>query len=189
MPGLSKTANAVNQFASGGFFIPERMIFFKSFLNNATDEAGESRLSPLRTMTERLTCETELPTIILDRSMNDHFNRSRNGTDMESNPEKRGEDRQTCDASIEWAYFNKGESFSARLLNFSTGGGYFVSGQPLIPGATILIRLRSVEPGDADAFDRSAMRTTALGEVKWCRPIGATPAASFGIGVRYHFPV
>ncbi len=64
MPGLSKTANAVNQFASGGFFIPERMIFFKSFLNNATDEAGESRLSPLRTMAERLTCATELPTII-----------------------------------------------------------------------------------------------------------------------------
>jgi len=117
------------------------------------------------------------------------FTRFRNGADMESNPEKRSEDRQACDASIEWAYFNRGESCSARLLNFSKGGGYFVSGQPLIPGATILIRLRKLESGGPDTFDCCAMRTTALSEVKWCRELSGVPAARYGIGVRYHFPV
>lgn len=121
--------------------------------------------------------------------MNGRLTYQRNGADMESKPEKRCEDRQACDAVIEWAYFNKGECFSARLLNFSKGGGYFVSGQPLIPGATILIRLRSFESGDSNASECSAMRTTALGEVKWCRELSGAPAAGFGIGVRYHLPV
>jgi len=121
--------------------------------------------------------------------MNDDFIRDRNGAGMESNSEKRCEDRQQCDAAIEWAYFNKGECFSARMLNFSQNGGYFVSGQPLIPGATILIRLRNIDAGGADACDRSAMKTNALGEVKWCRELSDASAARFGIGVRYHFPV
>jgi hypothetical protein len=108
---------------------------------------------------------------------------------MESNPEKRCEDRQNCDAVIEWAYFNRGDCFSARLLNFSTGGGYFVCGQPLIPGATVLIRVRDVSSGDSGSCDRGILRTTALGEVKWCRELSSEPGARFGIGIRYHFPV
>lgn len=108
---------------------------------------------------------------------------------MKSTSEKRCEDRHGCDAAVEWAYFNKGESFSARMLNFSKGGGYFVSGQPLLPGATILIRLRAVDaPGPAPG-ERGALRTTALGEVKWCRELSGTATGWFGIGVRYHFPV
>jgi len=109
---------------------------------------------------------------------------------MESNPEKRCEDRQNCDAVIEWAYFNRAGCFSARLLNFSKGGGYFISNQPLTPGTTVLIRVRdfnSAEPGACDTS--TTLRTNALGEVKWCREISGEAAARFGIGVRYHFPV
>lgn len=107
---------------------------------------------------------------------------------MERNTEKRCENRRGCDAAIEWAYFNKGDFFGARLLNFSQGGGYFVSGQPLLPGATILIRLRQFDPARAESSD-SGLRTTALGEVKWCRELFGDPAVRFGIGVRYHIPV
>ncbi len=109
---------------------------------------------------------------------------------MESSPEKRCEDRRNCDAVIEWTYFNKGDCFSARLLNFSKGGGYFISSQPLTPGATVLIRVRDFNSADSVPCDTSTtLRTTALGEVKWCRELGGEPAARFGIGVRYHFPV
>jgi hypothetical protein len=108
---------------------------------------------------------------------------------MGSNAEKRCEDRRNCDAAIEWAYFNRGDYFNARMLNFSKGGGYFVSSQPLIPGATVLIRLRDFESAAREACDRSAMRTTSLGEVKWCRELSGAPPVRFGIGVRYHFPV
>ena len=108
---------------------------------------------------------------------------------MKPTSEKRCEGRQSCDAAIEWAYFNKVESSSARMLNFSKGGGYFVSGQPLLPGATILIRLQAFDaPGQAPC-ERGALRTTALGEVKWCRELSGTSTGWFGIGVRYHFPV
>jgi hypothetical protein len=33
------------------------------------------------------------------------------------------------------------------------------------------------------------MRTTALGEVKWCRELQERQPRRFGIGVRYHIPV
>lgn len=108
---------------------------------------------------------------------------------MKATSEKRCEERQGCDAAIEWAYFNKGENFGARMLNFSKGGGYFVSGQPLLPGATILIRLQACEASGQPPCEGGTLRTTALGEVKWCRELSGTSTGWFGIGVRYHFPV
>jgi hypothetical protein len=108
---------------------------------------------------------------------------------MESSTEKRCEDREVCEAVVEWAYFNRGDYFSARMLNFSKSGGYFVSNQPLIPGATVLIRIRNLESARKAASDLSTLRTTALGEVKWCQELSGAQPARFGIGVRYHFPV
>jgi hypothetical protein len=110
------------------------------------------------------------------------------GKAMGALSEKRCEDRQNCDAEVEWAYFNKADFFNARLLNFSGGGSYMESAQPLIPGATILIRLQP-RAALADKPPIRNMRTTALGEVKWCRELHAEPSHRFGIGVRYHIPV
>ncbi|MCU0603617.1 MAG: PilZ domain-containing protein [Desulfobacterales bacterium] len=107
---------------------------------------------------------------------------------MGARPEKRCEDRQECDAVVEWAYFNKADFFNARLLNFSGGGSYIECTQPLIPGATILIRLQACAASGGPPPIRN-MRTTALGEVKWCRELPAQPPHRFGIGVRYHIPV
>jgi hypothetical protein len=107
---------------------------------------------------------------------------------MGARSEKRCEDRQDCDAAVEWAYFNKADFFSARLLNFSKGGSYIECAKSLIPGATILIRLQK----DAYYSGESAscsLRTTALGEVKWCRELQEKQPQLFGIGVRYHIPV
>jgi hypothetical protein len=107
---------------------------------------------------------------------------------MGSRSEKRCEDRQHCDAAVEWAYFNKADFFNARLLNFSKGGSYFECAQSPITGATILIRLKK------DAYrgglsPSQYMRTTALGEVKWCRELQEPQSRRYGIGVRYHIPV
>jgi hypothetical protein len=102
--------------------------------------------------------------------------------------EKRCEDRRECNATVEWAYFNKAEFFDAQLLNFSDSGGYMECTRPLIPGATILIRLQTCTASDGDSAYRN-LKTTALGEVKWCRELRAEPPSRFGIGLRYHFPV
>jgi hypothetical protein len=102
--------------------------------------------------------------------------------------EKRCEDRQNCEAEVEWAYFNKEDFFNARLLNFSRGGSYMECAQSLIPGATILIRLQACTSSTGEPLSRN-IRTTALGEVKWCRELCAGQPHRFGIGVRYHIPV
>jgi hypothetical protein len=121
--------------------------------------------------------------------MNDHSGHRQNGASMQSNTEKRCENRRNCDAVIECTYFNREDYFHARMLNYSNGGGYFVSSQPLIPGATVLIRLRDFESAGGEPLGCCAMRTTALGEVKWCRELSDAPPGRFGVGVRYHYPV
>jgi hypothetical protein len=108
---------------------------------------------------------------------------------MESPPDKRCEQRQPCEAAIEWAYFNKPPAHPARLLNFSKGGGYFESDQPPVAGATIQIRLQHCDSCTDGSVHRTWIRTTALGEVKWCRRLPETQSTRFGIGIRYHIPV
>lgn len=107
---------------------------------------------------------------------------------MAAQSEKRSENRQECNAAVEWAYFNKPDFFDAQLLNFSGGGGYLECTRPLIPGATILVRLQACANSGEDPAYRH-LRTTALGEVKWCRELQAELSCRFGIGLRYHFPV
>jgi hypothetical protein len=111
------------------------------------------------------------------------------GISMKSQHEKRCEDRQPCEAVVEWAYFNKPDFFSARLLNFSKGGSYFESEQPPVAGATILIRLRQCDANRAEVQRQDGIRTTTLGEVKWCRELPDRKTPRFGAGVRYHIPV
>jgi hypothetical protein len=188
MAALSKTTNAVNR-SKQGFLYSRSPHFFQDF-SETRPERQRRRLNPGRWVPPaRLTCEAELPKIIPYGSMSGCFIRIREEAEMEPNSEKRCENRQSCDAAIEWAYFNRGECFSARMMNFSKGGSYFVSVQPLLPGATILIRLLACDAPGPESRDRSSLRTTALGEVKWCRELGSAAAGRFGIGIRYHFPV
>lgn len=108
---------------------------------------------------------------------------------MGEKPEKRSEDRSTCHADIEWAYFNKAEIHAARLLNVSQSGGYFECPHSIIPGATLLIRVCQSASGSPAEPVGTQLRTSALGEVKWCRELAGRPSSLFGIGIRYHLPV
>jgi hypothetical protein len=108
---------------------------------------------------------------------------------MSEESEKRSEDRSCCDADIEWAYFNKSDAYAARLLNVSPSGGYFECRHPIIPGATILIRVQKSVSGGSVESTETHLRTAALGEVKWCREIADRSSSVFGIGIRYHLPV
>jgi hypothetical protein len=108
---------------------------------------------------------------------------------MGSEMEKRSEDRHVCDAAADWAYFNKADFYSAHLLNVSPGGGYFECGQRIIPGATLFIRLHHGQACVGDPTLRDCMRSTALGEVKWCRELVDQNSLPYGVGIRYHMPV
>lgn len=108
---------------------------------------------------------------------------------MGDESENRGEERISCEADIEWAYFNRSEVHAARMLNISKSGSYFECSHPIIPGATILIRVhKKVSCSPADSIE-THLRTAALGEVKWCRELADDRSSVYGIGIRYYLPV
>ncbi len=60
---------------------------------------------------------------------------------MNATIERRNSDRHACDCEASWSYFNKEGAAAGRILNFSRSGSYLEIDQPMIPGATVLIRI------------------------------------------------
>jgi CheY-like chemotaxis protein len=96
--------------------------------------------------------------------------------------ERRAEQRQACDCNIVWAYFNKDNMVSARMLNCSRAGCYFETPQHLTTGSTVLIRLEKRVPG-TEQNGPGSVRSNTVAEVKWCD----SRNNQYGVGARYHF--
>ena len=96
--------------------------------------------------------------------------------------ERRAEQRQTCNCNIIWAYFNKNNKVSARVLNCSRSGCYFETPQQVITGSTVLIRLEMSEREPQNNTAGSVL-SNAVAEVKWCD----NRNNQYGVGARYHF--
>ena len=96
--------------------------------------------------------------------------------------ERRAEQRQACDCNIVWAYFNKDNIVSAKMLNCSRAGCYFETPQHLTTGSTVLIRLEKCVPGTVQN-GAGSVRSNAVAEVKWCD----NRNNQYGVGARYHF--
>jgi DNA-binding NarL/FixJ family response regulator len=96
--------------------------------------------------------------------------------------ERRAEQRQACNCNIVWAYFNKENKVSSRMLNCSRAGCYFETPQHVTTGSTILIRLEMSEIGPQNNTAGS-VHSNAVAEVKWCD----NRNNQYGVGARYHF--
>ena len=96
--------------------------------------------------------------------------------------ERRAEHRQACDYNIVWAFFNKDNLVSARMLNCSRAGCYFETSQDVTPGSSVSIRLdRSVTgPQSSTAVP---VLSNVVAEVKRCDKRND----QYGVGARYHF--
>jgi DNA-binding NarL/FixJ family response regulator len=97
--------------------------------------------------------------------------------------EQRTEQRQPCDCTILWSYFNRENFVSARMLNCTRSGCYFETPQHLASRSTVLIRIEKCATGAEDKT-LGALRSTAVAEVKWSQKRNDV----YGVGVRYHFP-
>ncbi|MGE5255554.1 MAG: PilZ domain-containing protein [Hyphomicrobiales bacterium] len=106
---------------------------------------------------------------------------------MHAKIERRNMDRQWCKCEANWSYFNKESSLKGRILNFSPGGSYLETASPVTPGATVLIRV--LQCAEFMREHPKDLRSNAIAEVKWCREMKDSEEASYGVGVRYHFPV
>jgi len=96
--------------------------------------------------------------------------------------EQRTEQRQPCDCTILWSYFNRENFVSARMLNCTRSGCYFETPQHLSSRSTVLIRIEKRVTG-TDEKTLGALRSNAVAEVKWCQKRNDV----YGVGVRYHF--
>ncbi len=99
--------------------------------------------------------------------------------------EKRRHPRHNCEASIEWCYFHKGSYYDAKLLNFSRGGVYIETAQDIMPGSTIVMRLKKLLSDKIDSVDHEYPRLVSLGEVEWRTQISGGHRSQYGAGVRY----
>ena len=95
--------------------------------------------------------------------------------------ENREEVRHPCDCPMQWAYFNKMVFSPGRLVNCSRTGLFFETRQPVLSGATVLVRIECCPPDRQPA----CLRSNALAEIKWCRPRDEF----YLVGARYHYPV
>ncbi len=102
--------------------------------------------------------------------------------------EKRTFERHFQEASIICAYFNTNKYCSAKMLNYGEGGLYFESEFPFKPRTCIYIRVEEFSPIAFGSPLHHGLRTTTLGEVKWCKEISGTESYKYGIGVRYYEP-
>ena len=100
--------------------------------------------------------------------------------------DKRNAKRHGCDGEIIWSYFNKGDYFKARTLNFSLNGSYFETDRALGVGFSVLIRVLNCIDHNDQSKDSESIRWNALGEIKSCRELTGGKQGYYGIGVKYH---
>jgi len=100
--------------------------------------------------------------------------------------DRRESTRQQCDYGACWSYFNKEGAAEGLILNVSQTGCYLQLDRPIIPGATVTMRVL-VRRGLK--CDQQGPHMNTVAEVKWCRKIRNGSKQFYGSGLRYHYPV
>jgi hypothetical protein len=107
---------------------------------------------------------------------------------METSLEKRSEQRHSLQTPIVFTIFSTlhWAERNSECTSISRKGMSFVSDRPLSPKT--MIRIRSVRPEALKLTPQelSLLRSAAMGEVKWCRPVLSRSGHSFfQIGLRF----
>jgi hypothetical protein len=104
--------------------------------------------------------------------------------------EKRRDERIPCRSAVVWAYFNKTETRSASLRDFSRAGACLDCSEAPIHGSTIVLRMEAYPAGCREGCKEEDIcpwpRSIALGEVRWCRQITGGNPQRFGVGLKFH---
>ena len=99
--------------------------------------------------------------------------------------EKRRTSRYSAEAPILCSYFNMPIGSSARTINFSQDGMYFVSEMEFHPGSAVLILAKNDSPRQKMPENAEGFRQTTLAEVRWCRKVSENPT-HYQVGVKYY---
>jgi hypothetical protein len=82
--------------------------------------------------------------------------------------------------------FNQDANFNAQMVNYSLDGACAETRQYLLPGMSLYLRIDANHAAAEESGFCHCFRTTALGEVKWCRALGQDRPQRYLIGIRYY---
>lgn len=112
---------------------------------------------------------------------------------MYSDKEKRRNERLACRSPVAWAYFNRPETHTGVMRNFSHYGASFECSQALVNGATVMVRLETYLPDCRSGCQEQANcpwpPSIVLGDVKWCREVSSSGPPRFSVGVKFHLQI
>jgi hypothetical protein len=93
--------------------------------------------------------------------------------------------RYTIEVPIFSSYSNMPVGASARNINFSQDGMYFVSDMEFQPGSTVLIQTKSGSPHQKKSKNSKRLRQTTVAEVLRCRQYTENPTY-YQVWVKYY---
>ena len=93
--------------------------------------------------------------------------------------------RYTIEVPIFCSNSNMLVGASARTINFSQDGMYFVSDMEFHPGSTVLIQTKNGSPHHKMPENSEGPRQTTIAEVRWCRQYTENPTY-YQVWVKYY---
>jgi len=93
--------------------------------------------------------------------------------------------RYIIEVPIFSSYSNMPVGTSARTINFSQDGMYFVSDMEFQPGSTVLIQTKSGSPHQKKPTNSKGLRQTTVAEVLRCRQYTENPTY-YQVWVKYY---
>ena len=88
--------------------------------------------------------------------------------------------RKPYEAPIQYLYMQQDRYYNSRMYNFSEGGLYFDSLQPLEPNSKINI----IMPNYSPETDGPEAYRSYLAVIRWCQKISEEKSSQFGVGVK-----
>jgi len=101
--------------------------------------------------------------------------------------DQRQEERLTSHAPLVFTYFTTRfhREQASMTFNHSRAGMCMEASEPCRPGSILFIRLSNAKIDEVYQQNRKYLRTTTLGEVKWCRERQDKFGTYYQIGVKY----
>jgi len=100
--------------------------------------------------------------------------------------ERRGTRRHSYRLPLTLSVFNHAAVFQAEMVNYGQNGVCADTGYRVLPGTSIHLRIDTSQTAVVGKAVLQGLRTTALGEVKWCRATGQGYSPHYRIGLRYY---
>lgn len=100
--------------------------------------------------------------------------------------EKRRVRRHRQRLALVLSVFNQGAVFEGQMVNYGEGGICAETDHHVLPGTSLHVRIDTRQAAEVGKAVSQGLRSTELGEVKWCRTLGQGRSLRYHVGIRYY---